>query len=240
MAARRSSTSSIAPGKLQIHARRDVLGEESFARLTNLDLGDLIGVDGTAMRSRHGQISLAATGWTLLAKSLRAPPEKWHGLEDVETRYRQREVDLIANEEVRELFILRSKVVSAVRRWLDERGFLEVETPILQPLYGGAPARPFTTHHNQLDRDLYLRIADELYLKRLIVGGLERVYEIGKDFRNEGISNKHNPEFTMLEWYEAYADYEDVARAPGGARVGRRAPRSATTARSTSPRPGGA
>lgn len=198
-------------GRLQIHARRDVLGEESFGRLTNLDLGDLIGVDGTAMRSRHGQISLAATGWTLLAKSLRAPPEKWHGLEDVETRYRQREVDLIANEEVRELFILRSRVVSAVRRWLDERGFLEVETPILQPLYGGALARPFTTHHNQLDRDLYLRIADELYLKRLIVGGLERVYEIGKDFRNEGISNKHNPEFTMLEWYEAYADYEDVA-----------------------------
>ncbi len=139
------------------------------------------------------------------------PPDKFHGLEDTETRYRRRELDLIANEEARELFILRSKVVAAVRRWLDERGFLEVETPVLQPLYGGALARPFTTHHNALDRDLYLRIATELYLKRLIVGGLERVYELGKDFRNEGLSTKHNPEFTMLEWYEAYADYTDIA-----------------------------
>jgi lysyl-tRNA synthetase, class II len=198
-------------GRLQIHARKDVLGDESFELLTSLDLGDLIGVDGTAFKSRRGELSLAATGWTLLAKSLRAPPEKFHGLEDVETRYRYREVDLIANADVRELFILRSKVVRAVRRWLDERDFLEVETPILQPLYGGALARPFVTHHNQLDRDLYLRIADELYLKRLIVGGLERVYEVGKDFRNEGISHKHNPEFTMLEWYEAYADYNDIA-----------------------------
>ncbi len=188
-----------------------MLGDESFELLTSLDLGDLIGVDGTAFKSRRGELSLAATGWTLLAKSLRAPPEKFHGLEDVETRYRHREVDLIANAEVRELFILRSKIVRAVRRWLDERDFLEVETPILQPLYGGALARPFVTHHNQLDRDLYLRIADELYLKRLIVGGLERVYEVGKDFRNEGISHKHNPEFTMLEWYEAYADYDDIA-----------------------------
>ena len=151
------------------------------------------------------------TGWRLLAKSLRAPPEKFHGLEDVETRYRHRELDLIANEDTRELFILRSRVVSAMRRWLDERGFLEVETPVLQPLYGGALARPFTTHHNALDRDLYLRIATELYLKRLIVGGLEQVYELGKDFRNEGVSHKHNPEFTMLEWYEAYADYDDIA-----------------------------
>ena len=198
-------------GRLQIHARKDVLGDESFELLTSLDLGDLIGVDGTAFKSRRGELSLAATGWTLLAKSLRAPPEKFHGLEDVETRYRHRELDLIANAEVRELFILRSKVVRAVRRWLDERDFLEVETPVLQPLYGGALARPFVTHHNQLDRDLYLRIADELYLKRLIVGGLERVYEVGKDFRNEGISHKHNPEFTMLEWYEAYADYDDIA-----------------------------
>jgi lysyl-tRNA synthetase class 2 len=154
---------------------------------------------------------LRATAWTLLAKSLRAPPEKFHGLEDVETRYRHRELDLIANEETRELFILRSRIVRAARRWLDERGFLEVETPILQPLYGGALARPFVTHHNALDREFFLRIADELYLKRLIVGGLERVYEIGKDFRNEGISHKHNPEFTMLEWYEAYADYGDIA-----------------------------
>ena len=148
--------------------------------------------------------------WALLAKSLRPPPEKFHGLEDVETRYRRRELDLIANEETRELFQARAKTIAAVRSWLDERGFAEVETPILQPLYGGALARPFTTHHNALDRDLYLRIATELYLKRLIVGGLDRVYELGKDFRNEGISHKHNPEFTMLEWYEAYSDYEDT------------------------------
>jgi lysyl-tRNA synthetase class 2 len=198
-------------GKLQVHAQRDVLGEEAFDTLTHLDLGDVIGVDGTAFKSRRGELSLRATGWTLLAKSLRAPPDKFHGLEDVESRYRHRDVDLLANEDSRELFILRSKVVRAIRRWLDERGFLEVETPILQPLYGGALARPFVTHHNALDRDFFLRIADELYLKRLIVGGLERVYEIGKDFRNEGISHKHNPEFTMLEWYEAYADYEDIA-----------------------------
>jgi lysyl-tRNA synthetase class 2 len=198
-------------GKLQVHAKRDVLGEESFETLVSLDLGDVIGVDGTAFKSRRGELSLLATGWTLLAKSLRAPPEKFHGLEDVETRYRHREADLIANEDTRELFILRSKVVRAIRRWLDDRGFLEVETPILQPLYGGALARPFVTHFNALDRDFYLRVADELYLKRLIVGGLERVYEIGKDFRNEGLSHKHNPEFTMLEWYEAYADYEDIA-----------------------------
>jgi len=199
-------------GRLQVHAKRDVLGEDSFERLTECDLGDLIGVDGTAFKSRRGELTLRATDWTLLAKSLRAPPEKFHGLEDVETRYRHRELDLIANEESRELFILRSRIVSAVRRWLDERGFLEVETPILQPLYGGALARPFVTHHNVLDRDLYLRIADELYLKRLIVGGLEKVYEIGKDFRNEGVSHKHNPEFTMLEWYEAHADYTQIAQ----------------------------
>ena len=198
-------------GKLQVHAKRDVLGEGSFETLTSLDLGDLIGVDGTVFKSRRGELSLRATSWTLLAKSLLAPPEKFHGLEDVETRYRHRELDLMANEETRELFILRSRIVRAIRNWLDERGFLEVETPVLQPLYGGALARPFVTHHNELDRDLFLRIADELYLKRLIVGGLERVYEIGKDFRNEGVSHKHNPEFTMLEWYEAYADYEDIA-----------------------------
>ena len=199
-------------GRLQLHARADILGEESFERLVGLDLGDLIGVDGTAFKSRRGELSLRVTDWVLLAKSLRAPPEKFHGLEDVETRYRHRELDLIANDEVRELFIVRSRVIAAIRRFLDERGFLEVETPVLQPLYGGALSRPFVTHHNALDRDLYLRIATELYLKRLIVGGLERVYELGKDFRNEGISHKHNPEFTMLEWYEAYADYEDGAR----------------------------
>jgi len=198
-------------GRIQVQARRDVLGEEPFDRLVSLDLGDIVGIDGTAFRSRRGELSLRATSYTLLAKSLAPPPDKFHGLEDTETRYRRRELDLMANEEARELFILRSRAVSAVRRWLDERGFLEVETPVLQPLYGGALARPFTTHHNSLDRDLYLRIATELYLKRLIVGGLERVYELGKDFRNEGLSPKHNPEFTMLEFYEAHADYHDIA-----------------------------
>jgi lysyl-tRNA synthetase class 2 len=198
-------------GKLQLHAKRDVLGEGSFELLTSLDLGDLIGVDGTAFKSRRGELSLLVRDWKLLAKSMRDVPKEYYGIEDVETRYRHRELDLLANEGSRELFILRTRVVRAIRRWLDERGFLEVETPILQPLYGGALARPFVTHHNELDRDLYLRIADELYLKRLIVGGLERVYEIGKDFRNEGVSHKHNPEFTMLEWYEAYADYGDIA-----------------------------
>jgi lysyl-tRNA synthetase, class II len=198
-------------GKLQLHAKRDVLGEESFGLLTSLDIGDVIGVDGTAFKSRRGELSLLVREWKLLAKSLRDVPKEYYGVEDVETRYRHREVDLLANHDARDLFILRSKVVRAIRRWLDDRGFLEVETPVLQPLYGGALARPFVTHHNELDRDLYLRIADELYLKRLIVGGLERVYEIGKDFRNEGVSHKHNPEFTMLEWYEAYADYEDIA-----------------------------
>jgi lysyl-tRNA synthetase, class II len=198
-------------GKLQVQAKRDVLGGESFELLTSLDVGDLIGVDGTAFKSRRGELTLQAREWTLLAKSLREVPKEYYGIKDIETRYRHREVDLLANRESRELFILRSKVVRAIRRWLDDRGFLEVETPILQPLYGGALARPFTTHYNALERDFFLRIADELYLKRLIVGGLERVYEIGKDFRNEGLSPKHNPEFTMLEWYEAYADYEDIA-----------------------------
>jgi lysyl-tRNA synthetase, class II len=198
-------------GRIQVHARQDVLGEDSFERVTSLDLGDVIGVDGTAFKTRRGELSLKATGWQLLAKSLRSPPEKFHGLEDVETRHRHRELDLMANQDTRDLFILRARVISAIRRWLDERGFLEVETPVLQPLYGGALARPFVTHHNELDRDLFLRIADELYLKRLIVGGLDRVYEIGKDFRNEGVSYKHNPEFTMLEWYEAYADYKTIA-----------------------------
>ena len=199
-------------GKLQVHAKRDVLGEES------LRAPDLARPGRPDRRGRHRlqvpagrAVSLQGDGLDAARQVAAAPPEKFHGLEDVETRYRHRELDLIANEEIRELFILRSKVVRAIRRWLDERGFLEVETPILQPLYGGALARPFTTHHNALDRDFFLRIADELYLKRLIVGGLERVYEIGKDFRNEGISHKHNPEFTMLEWYEAYADYVDIA-----------------------------
>ncbi|MDO8534048.1 MAG: amino acid--tRNA ligase-related protein, partial [Xanthobacteraceae bacterium] len=197
-------------GKMQVHARADLLGDEQFELLTSLDLGDLVGIDGEAFMTKRGELSLAAAGWTLLAKSLRPPPDKHHGLADVETRYRHRELDLIANEDARELFILRSRVIALIRRWLDERGFIEVETPVLQPIYGGALARPFVTHHNQLGRDFYLRIATELYLKRLIVGGLEKVYELGKDFRNEGVSHKHNPEFTMIEWYEAYADYRKV------------------------------
>ena len=199
-------------GRLQLHARVDVLGQESLDVLLGLDLGDLIGVDGSVFRTRRGELSLKVEDWQLLAKSLRPPPEKHHGLTDVETRFRHRELDLIANEEAREVFQTRAKIITAIRAWLDERDFIEVETPVLQPIYGGGIARPFTTHFNALDRDFYLRIAVELYLKRLIVGGLERVYEIGKNFRNEGVSFKHNPEFTMLEWYEAYADYEDVAR----------------------------
>ncbi len=199
-------------GRLQLQARADVLGPEQHERLlTQVDLGDVIGIDGTAMRTKRGEITLRIERFTVLAKSLRPPPGKHHGLQDVETRYRRRELDLMASEEARELFIARAKVVTAVRRELDDAGFIEVETPVLQPLYGGALARPFTTHHNALDRTLYLRIATELYLKRCIVGGLERVYELGKDFRNEGLSTKHNPEFTMVEFYEAYADYDDVA-----------------------------
>jgi lysyl-tRNA synthetase class 2 len=199
-------------GKIQLHARIDVLGPERFELLTSLDLGDLIGVEGSAIRSRHGEVSLRVESFLILAKALRPPPDKHHGLTDVQTRYRRRELDLIASEDARRLFVDRARIISAVRGYLDGEGFVEVETPVLQPLYGGAMARPFTTHHNALDRDFYLRIATELYLKRLIVGGLERVYELGKDFRNEGLSPKHNPEFTMVEWYEAYADYEDEAK----------------------------
>jgi lysyl-tRNA synthetase class 2 len=198
-------------GQIQIQARVDELGEDAYDGLMSLDVGDIVGIEGTVFASKRGELTVRADAWELLSKSLRPPPEKFHGLEDVETRYRRRELDLIANEESRELFLTRTRVISAVRRWFDSRGFVEVETPVLQPLYGGALARPFTTHHNALDRDLYLRIATELYLKRLIVGGIDRVYELGKDFRNEGVSHKHNPEFTMLEWYEAYADYNDVA-----------------------------
>jgi lysyl-tRNA synthetase, class II len=197
-------------GKLQLLARVDELGQEPYERLLGLDLGDIIGVEGIAFVTKRGELTLRVTGWELLTKSLRPPPEKFHGLEDVETRYRRRELDLIANQETRKLFAVRAAVIAATRRWLDEHDFVEVETPVLQPLYGGALARPFTTHHNALDRDLYLRIATELYLKRLVVGGIDRVYELGKDFRNEGISHKHNPEFTMLEFYEAYADYEQA------------------------------
>jgi lysyl-tRNA synthetase class 2 len=199
-------------GRLQLQAKLDVLGPERMERLLALDLGDLIGVDGTAFRSRRGELSLRVDDFTLLAKSLRPPPDKFHGLADTETRLRHRELDLMANEETRSVFIARARITSAVRRYLDDQGFLEVETPVLQPLYGGALARPFVTHLNALDQRMYLRIATELYLKRCIVGGLERVYELGKDFRNEGLSPKHNPEFTMVEWYEAYADYTDEMR----------------------------
>jgi lysyl-tRNA synthetase class 2 len=201
-----------ASGRIQLHSRADVLGDREHERLVGLDLGDVIGVDGVAFKTRRGELSLRVTGWTLLAKSLRPPPDKFHGLEDTELRYRHRELDLIANPEVRELFRRRGATIAATRQWLEAEGFVEVETPVLQPLYGGALARPFTTHHNALDRDLYLRIATELYLKRCVVGGIDRVYELGKDFRNEGVSFKHNPEFTMLEWYEAYADYTDASR----------------------------
>ncbi len=200
-----------ASGRIQLQSREADLGDGHEA-FTGLDLGDIVGIEGTAFKSRRGELTLRVTEWTLLAKSLRPPADKWSGLEDVDTRYRHREQDLIANEDVRERFLLRAKVIAETRRWLDSEGFVEVETPVLQPLYGGALARPFTTHHNELDRDLYLRIATELYLKRLIVGGIERVYELGKDFRNEGVSFKHNPEFTMVEWYEAYADYTDAAK----------------------------
>jgi lysyl-tRNA synthetase class 2 len=198
-------------GKIQLHARVDILGKEDFERLLSLDLGDLLGVDGAVLRSKHGELTLRVDAFQVLSKALRPPPDKHHGLTDVETRHRRRELDLIANEETRRLFIDRATIIAAVRGYLDEHGFIEVETPVLQPLYGGALARPFLTHHNELERDLYLRIATELYLKRLIVGGLERVYEIGKDFRNVGVSTKHNPEFTMVEFYEAYADYNDEA-----------------------------
>ncbi|MGK2956181.1 MAG: lysine--tRNA ligase [Solirubrobacterales bacterium] len=200
-----------ASGQIQLHAKADVLGEEAFALIDDLDLGDILGIEGRAVVTRRGQLSIEVKTWQILAKSLRPPPDKFHGLEDTETRYRRRELDLIANEDSREIFRIRARTVSETRRWLDDHGFFEVETPVLQPLYGGALAKPFTTHHNALDRDLYLRIATELYLKRCVVGGIDRVYELGKDFRNEGISMKHNPEFTMLEWYEAYADYEKTA-----------------------------
>jgi lysyl-tRNA synthetase, class II len=198
-------------GRIQLLARVDALGRDRYERLLTLDLGDLLGADGVVATTRTGELSILVESFTVLAKSLRPPPDKRHGLRDVETRLRQRELDLMANPQTRELFLKRAQVVAALRSFLDAEGFVEVETPVLQPLYGGALARPFTTYHNALDRRLYLRIATELYLKRCIVGGLERVYELGKDFRNEGLSPKHNPEFTMLEWYEAYADYRQVA-----------------------------
>ena len=197
--------------RLQIYLRKDEVGEADYEMfLKDLDLGDFVQVTGHMFRTKTGEPTLRLTALRPISKAVHPPPEKWHGLKDVETRYRQRYADLLSNPEVREVFRARAKVVNALRRFFDDRGFLEVETPILQPLYGGAAARPFITHHNQLDQDLYLRISFELYLKRLLVGGYERVYEIGRDFRNEGVSFKHNPEFTQLEFYMAYADYHDV------------------------------
>lgn len=200
-------------GRIQVYFRRDILGEEPYEVFRRgLDIGDHIGVKGELFRTRTGEITVRGESMVVLSKALRPLPEKWHGLQDTETRYRQRYLDLIANPEVRDIFVNRTKTISTVRRVLDEKGFLEVETPVLQPIYGGAAAEPFTTHHNALDQTLYLRIADELYLKRLIIGGIDRVYEIGHNFRNEGISTRHNPEFTVIEVYQAYADYEDIMR----------------------------
>ena len=198
-------------GDLQLYIRKDEIGEDLYTQVLKLyDLGDFAQASGHLFRTKTGEVSLRVAHISILSKALNAPPEKWHGVQDVEIRYRQRYIDLLANAEVRKVFEIRSKTISAIRHFLDQREFLEVETPTLQPLYGGAAARPFTTFHNSLSQTFYLRIADELYLKRLLVGGFERVYEICKDFRNEGIDRNHSPEFTMLEFYEAYGDYETM------------------------------
>ena len=197
-------------GKIQLYVKIDVLGEENFDLLKQMDIGDIIGVDGVVFRTQRGEISVKATKITFLSKSLHPLPEKFHGLKDVETRYRQRYVDLIVNPEVKQTFINRSKIVAGIREFLNGRGFLEVETPTLHTIPGGAAARPFITHHNALDIDLYMRIALELHLKRLIVGGMDRVYEIGRVYRNEGIDMRHNPEFTLMEVYQAYSDFEGM------------------------------
>src|SRR6266567_2657486 len=198
-------------GSIQVYFRVNDLGEDAYRRLKLLDLGDFVQVSGFLFVTRTGERTLQVREYRLISKGLRPLPEKYHGLEDREIRQRKRYLDLIANgDEIKQVFVMRSRTITAMRRYLDELGFLEVETPILQPLYGGATARPFITHHNTLDRNFYLRIADELYLKRLIVGGYEKVYEIGRDFRNEGIDRTHNPEFTMMECYQAYADYQDI------------------------------
>jgi len=199
-------------GRMQLFAKLDVLGEEAYDMLDCLDIGDIIGAEGETFVTKTGQNSIRLTKYEVLSKSLKTLPEKWHGLKDVDIRYRQRYVDLIANPEVRDVFIKRSRIVSYIRNYLDKQGFLEVETPMLQPLAGGARGRPFKSHHNTLDMDVYLRIAPELYLKRLLVGGLERVYEINRNFRNEGISTRHNPEFTMLEVYQSYGNFEDMMK----------------------------
>ena len=199
-------------GQVQLYIRRDEIGDEAYADVLKLfDMGDFVQATGTLFRTKTGEVSLRTTHLVMLSKALNAPPEKWHGVKDTEIRYRQRYVDLMSNEATRRTFLIRSRIVTACRAFFDAREYIEVETPTLQPLYGGAAARPFTTYHNALGQNFYLRIADELYLKRLLVGGFERVYEICKDFRNEGIDKNHSPEFTMLEWYEAYADYESQA-----------------------------
>ena len=197
-------------GKIQVYIKLDKIGAEKFEIFKYLDLGDIIGADGTLFKTRTGEITIYADDFTILSKSLLTPPEKWHGLKDVELRHRQRYVDLFTNPEVMETFLKRVKIIKYIRRFLDERGFVEVETPMMQSIPGGAVARPFITHHNALDIDLYLRIAPELYLKRLLVGGMERIYEINRNFRNEGISTRHNPEFTMMELYQAYSDYNGM------------------------------
>jgi len=197
-------------GRIQVYLKQDVLGPQAYETLRDVDLGDFLGVSGTLFRTRTGEPTVQAHRLTLLAKALRPPPEKWHGLHDVEVRYRQRYLDLMASAQVKDTFLARSRTISAIRRFLDSRDFIEVETPVLQVAAGGAAARPFVTYHNALDRHFYLRIALELHLKRLIVGGFDKVYEIGRVFRNEGVSTRYNPEFTMLESYEAYADYTHV------------------------------
>ncbi len=196
--------------RLQVYLKKDILGDQAHRLADELDVGDWIGVGGTLFRTKTNEFTIEARSLTFLSKALRPLPEKWHGLTDVETRYRQRYVDLIANPEVQQIFVLRSRIIAGIRHYLTARGYLEVETPMMQPIPGGATARPFVTHHNALGVDLYLRIAPELYLKRLIVGGFPRVFEINRNFRNEGISTIHNPEFTMLEFYTAYADYNDL------------------------------
>jgi lysyl-tRNA synthetase class 2 len=195
---------------IQISLRKQEMDAAAFALGKHIDVGDFVRVEGVVWRTKTGELTVDARAITVLAKSVRPLPEKWHGLQDVEARFRHRYLDLLANPRAREIAIVRSRAVTAMRAFLDARGFLEVETPVLQPIYGGAQARPFTTHHNQLGQDLYLRISDELYLKRLVIGGLDRVYEIGRNFRNEGISKKHNPEFSIMECYQAYADYHDM------------------------------
>lgn len=197
-------------GRIQIYVRQDAIGQERYEAYKLLDLGDLIGVEGTVFKTKTGETSIKVQKLEILSKSLYPLPEKFHGLKDVEMRYRQRYVDLIVNPEVKDTFVMRSRIISTMRRYLDERGYLEVETPTMHAIAGGAAARPFETHHNALDMQLYMRIAIELHLKRLIVGGMEKVYEIGRVYRNEGISTRHNPEFTMIELYEAYVDYEDI------------------------------